>query len=66
MGETRFIETEALLKAMGDAEADSGNTEATLTYLRDNFLPNELRKLDEAIGILDECIAQVRREKAHA
>jgi hypothetical protein len=64
MPETQFIETEALLRAMQDAEVDSGDTEATLTYLRDNFMPGELRRLEAAVTVLDECIYQVRKEKA--
>lgn len=61
---TRFTETEALIRAMQDAEADSGNVETTLIYLRTNFLPGELATLAEAVKILDECIEQVRRELA--
>jgi hypothetical protein len=66
MPETQFIETEALLRAMQDAEADSGNYDATLTYLREQFLPGELRKFEDAVDVLAECIGRVRREQRDA
>jgi hypothetical protein len=40
--------TEALILALEDVEADSGNTEALDAYLRENFLEGELMTLANA------------------
>lgn len=63
MPDTLYTETEALLRAMQDAETDSGNTDATDEYLRENFLPGELRKLALAAELLSERAFVIRREK---
>lgn len=62
MAETQFTETEALLIAMQDAEADSGNTDALDSYLRQNFLPGELLSLAAAAGLLYDQALEIRRE----
>lgn len=64
--DTQFIETEALLHAMQDAEAHSGNTDMTDDYLRENFLTSELRALTQAAELLAERAWIVYREKAMA
>lgn len=49
--ETQFIETEALLIAFRDAEADSG-TYSVDAYLGREFLDGELRAVKEAAWVL--------------
>jgi hypothetical protein len=49
---TPYTETEALLLAQEDSEADSGNTDLTDAYLRENFLPGELQRLAWAADLL--------------
>jgi len=63
VAETPYSETEALLKAMADAEADSGNTDLLDEYLRSEFLPGELYKLYEAAELLAKRAYDIYREK---
>lgn len=60
MTATRFIETEALLLAMEDADVDSG-VYTVDEYLRQNFLPVELRKLENAAYLLSSRARHVRK-----
>lgn len=59
---TSFTETEALLRAMEDSEVDSGNTDLTDTYLREQFLPGELHRLRWAAMLLAERCRVIRTE----
>jgi len=47
-----YAETTALVLAMEAVEADSGNTDDLDAYLRDDFLPGELRSLERAAELL--------------
>jgi len=53
-GETPYTETEALLLAMDDLEADSGNHKPLDRYIVENFLPGERRRLASAARLLEE------------
>lgn len=53
---TGYTETEALLRAQQDAEADSGNIDGTVSYLVEHFLPNEARMLERACEVLDRAL----------
>jgi hypothetical protein len=59
---THFSETEALLCALDDTDADSGNTEATDVYLRKHFSLSELERLERAASLLRERTAATIRE----
>lgn len=58
-----FIETEALLLALEDAEADSGNHEPLDEYLESEFLPGELAKLEQAADLLSYRAGKVKTRK---
>jgi len=58
--QTPFVETEALLLALDDADADSGNTDATVDYLIANLLPGELSRLQRAAGVLSDACRDAR------
>jgi hypothetical protein len=61
---TSFIETEALLLAMVDSEADSGAYEVD-EYLDREFLEGELRKLAYAAEVLsDRAWKALQRKRA--
>jgi hypothetical protein len=47
-----FTEHTALNLAAEDIESDSGNHEPLDAYLRENFLPSELRQLSNACALL--------------
>lgn len=64
MSDTDYIETEALLRAMADAEADSGNVDTTVDYLVETFLPGELRHLRKAAGLLYDACTEARKRQA--
>jgi hypothetical protein len=66
MSDTPYTETEALLLALNDAEADSGSTELLDEYLRREFLPGELRKLERGADLLSYRASEIRRGKARA
>ena len=57
---TGFIETEALLYAQEDADADSGNIDTTAAYIAANFLPGEVKRLEAAADVLSEACRIVR------
>lgn len=51
---TEWTETEALILAMEDYDADSGNHEPLDRYIVENLLPGERKKLSFAAGLLEE------------
>lgn len=59
---TAYTETEALLIAQEDVEADSGNSEETDAYLRENFTAGELQRLAWTAEHLAERCRAIRRE----
>ena len=65
MADRRFIETEALLRAMRDVEKGSGAVELK-PYLEEHFNNYELRTLNRAARWLVECTDQIRLERARS
>lgn len=64
MSSTPYSETEALLRALEEVE---GNAESsTHDYLREHFLPNELRKLASAAELLAEACTTLARQAENA
>jgi len=63
MPKTPYVETEALLHALSDAEVDSGNTDETDAYLRDHFRPGELHALAAGAKLLAERADVIALEK---
>lgn len=58
--ETPYTETEALLHASRDHDADSGNIDATVDYLVENFLPGEIDHLSSVCSTLQEACREAR------
>lgn len=54
MTHTPLTETEALLLAIEDSEADSGNHEPLDEYLMENLMESEVWKLAEAADVLSD------------
>lgn len=66
MPETPYTETEALIHAMNDYDADSGNIDATLDYLAENLTPGEIRRLSGAAMLLSRACSEARGTVARA
>lgn len=66
MPDTPYCETEALLLALADADADSGNTDELDAYLRAEFLPNELARLEHGADLLSARVTVILREQRRA